>query len=225
MQKLKVRFGGLETPIGYRFEITGGHLALDLANTVDVRPTPGARDLLDHWDRLVDWSQQAGVVSAREAGRLRRDGSSRPEEALAVLRRVRFVREAIHGVFRAVADARPVPSGDLAIVNDALPFALARLRLERREAGLSWTWAHPEGALDVMLPPVIRAASELLVDPDRRSRVRACEASRTCGWLFLDLSRNRSRRWCDMSVCGNREKARRHYARAIGRARRRTATR
>jgi predicted RNA-binding Zn ribbon-like protein len=35
----------------------------------------------------------------------------------------------------------------------------------------------------------------------------------TCGWLFVDVSRNGRRRWCDMSVCGNLAKARRFQAR------------
>lgn len=220
----RVRFGGRETPAGYLFELTGGDLALDLANTVDSRPTSDARDLLADWDRLIDWSEQSGAVPAGQVRWLRRQGGRRPEEALAVLRRVRVVREACHGLFRAAADRQSLRSSDLVVLNDELPGALGRLRLERGSDGPTWSWRHPDGALDVMLPPVIRAASELLVDPERLGRVRACEAADTCGWLFLDLSRNRSRRWCDMSVCGNREKARRHYARARGRTRQRAAT-
>jgi predicted RNA-binding Zn ribbon-like protein len=62
-----------------------------------------------------------------------------------------------------------------------------------------------------MLWPIVDAAADLLVrgEPER---IKTC-GSATCGWLFLDLSRNRSRRWCDMKDCGNRAKARRHYAR------------
>jgi predicted RNA-binding Zn ribbon-like protein len=63
-----------------------------------------------------------------------------------------------------------------------------------------------------MLWPVARSAADLLTSQEQ-SRVRECAAS-DCGWLFLDLSRNRSRRWCDMETCGNRTKARRHYARS-----------
>lgn len=213
----RTRFGGAETPSGYRFEITGGHLALDLANTVDVRPTAEPIELLRDWDRLIEWGEQAGAMDAATARRLVRDGARRPEEALAVLRRVRFVREALHGLFRAVADGAPLPQAELAVLNDALPLSLSRLRLARQDRACTWIWAHPDGSLDVMLPPVIRAAAELLADPRHLARVRACEASDRCGWLFLDTSRNRSRRWCDMSVCGNREKARRHYARTTRR--------
>src|SRR5207302_22567 len=72
--------------------------------------------------------------------------------------------------------------------------------------------AAEEETLDRMLWPVIRSAADLLVSGEAQ-RVRRC-ASETCDWLFLDTSRNHSRRWCDMSGCGNRAKARRHYARA-----------
>jgi predicted RNA-binding Zn ribbon-like protein len=62
-----------------------------------------------------------------------------------------------------------------------------------------------------MLAPIVRAAAELLTSDDR-ARIREC-GSETCFWLFMDHSKNGTRRWCDMKVCGNREKARRHYRR------------
>jgi predicted RNA-binding Zn ribbon-like protein len=67
------------------------------------------------------------------------------------------------------------------------------------------------------LPPWRRAlfdialnAGDLLVGGDYR-RIRRCEDAQ-CGWLFLDRSRGVRRRWCSMADCGNRAKARRHYA-------------
>jgi predicted RNA-binding Zn ribbon-like protein len=62
-----------------------------------------------------------------------------------------------------------------------------------------------------MAPSVVRSIPRLLTSPEA-GRVRQCE-SETCAWLFLDQSRSRSRRWCDMKVCGDRAKARRHYER------------
>ena len=69
-------------------------------------------------------------------------------------------------------------------------------------------------ALDQVLWPVAQSAAELLVQGSLE-RIRECPGQGTCGWLFLDLSKNASRRWCDMRVCGNRAKARRHYARTL----------
>jgi predicted RNA-binding Zn ribbon-like protein len=63
-----------------------------------------------------------------------------------------------------------------------------------------------------LLWPIAESAAELLTSQEVSS-IRLCEAP-DCDWLFLDNSRNRSRRWCDMKICGNREKARRHYRRS-----------
>ncbi len=78
-------------------------------------------------------------------------------------------------------------------------------------AGYAWTWADDPNALDRMLWPLVRSAAELLVTGDL-SRVRVCGGER-CGWLFVDTSKNRSRRWCDMQDCGNVAKVRRFRTR------------
>lgn len=209
-----VRRGGIRLPSGYQFELTGGDLALDLANTVDERPQ-AATELLQSWNDLIDWSEQAGAVGADEARRLRTEGHTRPGEAAAVLERARSLRERIYRIFAAVAAGDGPAAVDVAMLNDALSSAMVRRNLAASAGGASWAWRHPEGALDRMLPPVIFAAAALLTDDGRRARVRRCAADETCHWLFVDESRNRTRRWCDMTVCGNRVKARRH--RALGR--------
>jgi len=58
---------------------------------------------------------------------------------------------------------------------------------------------------------IVRSAADLLTS-DKLHDVRACSAE-DCRWLFLDISKNHSRRWCDMETCGNQAKARRHYRR------------
>ena len=88
---------------------------------------------------------------------------------------------------------------------------MARSQLVAVEGGYTWVWDEGGRALDSMLWPVARSAADLLTSGELQA-VRQC-AGRACGWLFLDTSRNRTRRWCDMSVCGNRAKARRHHER------------
>ena len=84
-------------------------------------------------------------------------------------------------------------------------------RFEEGGACFSWTWDCNEEALDGVLWPVVRSAAELLTSEEAKL-VREC-ASDTCTWLFVDRSRTHRRKWCDMAVCGNRAKARRHYQR------------
>jgi predicted RNA-binding Zn ribbon-like protein len=217
--EVRVRRGGLRGPRGFLFEISGGHPSLDFTNTVDSRPTAEPRELLRGYDDLVSWGRQAGILARDEADALRSAAARRPAEAEVVLGRAREVREALFAIFSAVASRRRAPPEALAAVNAALPQALGHLRLVESGRRLECAWGAGGTALDRMLWPLIRSAAELLSSPDA-SRVRLC-AGEGCAWLFLDRSRNGVRVWCDMSVCGNRAKARRHRQRARrGRSRR-----
>jgi predicted RNA-binding Zn ribbon-like protein len=105
------------------------------------------------------------------------------------------------------------PAADLAAFNAELARSLARSRIVLTAEGFAWDWTDGGDALDQMLWPVVRDASDLLTS-EELDRVGQCADDR-CGWLFLDSSRNRSRRWCSMEDCGNRAKARRHYQRTV----------
>jgi predicted RNA-binding Zn ribbon-like protein len=205
-----VRFGGVRTPDGYLFELTGGCLCLDLANTVDERRTPSPRELLTSYRDLLDWGRQAGALSHRDAGRLAARAEKRRAEAARALLFARSVREAIFAVFSAIAHrARPSSRG-LAGLNRALARVLPERRLVSRAGGFEWAW-RASIALERVVWPALASAAELLASADV-SRVREC-AGEGCGWLFLDRSKSRTRRWCDMTVCGNRAKVRRHRSR------------
>jgi predicted RNA-binding Zn ribbon-like protein len=207
-----VRFGGVPTPDGYVFELTGGSLCLDLANTLDNRPTAQPRELLATYEDLVAWGVQAGAVPPATAQPLRRTARAHPRAATRALQQARHVREALFAIFAAVAAGRLPPADASDRLNEALPSALAARRLSLGTGTPAWSWAeHDLPDLDRVLWPAVVSAAELLTSPDL-DRVREC-ASERCAWLFLDRSKNRSRRWCDMTVCGNRTKARRHYAR------------
>jgi predicted RNA-binding Zn ribbon-like protein len=197
---------------GYQFEISGGDEALDFANTISRRAAPeDCRDRLTHYGRLVCWGVQAELITVKEGERLRVEAGERPRAAVAALRRAAAVREAIFSLFVAIARGERAPAGALDTLNAALPEAMAALRVGPERGGFSWRFAHEPTDLAPMLAPVVRAAADLLTSADR-ARVRECQSD-TCFWLFLDGSKNGTRRWCDMKVCGNRAKARRHYQR------------
>jgi predicted RNA-binding Zn ribbon-like protein len=159
----------------------------------------------------VSWARQAGALDAREARRLAREASRRPRRAAAALRRARSLREALFRTFASAAADRRAPKSAIDSLSPAIAQALGRLRLRPgRRRGARWAWAEDPN-LGRMLWPVLRAAGALLTGQELE-RLRECAAG-DCGWLFLDRSKNRSRRWCDMTVCGNRDKARRHRAR------------
>jgi predicted RNA-binding Zn ribbon-like protein len=163
---------------------------------------------------LVDWARRTGVVDAAESDALLSLAGAHPAEAERVVERARALRRVLYGIFSRVGSTRmPLPA-DLAALNRSLPEALAHLQVRRAgEGGYVWAWDEPSGveALARVLWPVARSAAELLTAPELE-RVRLCDAD-DCGYLFVDASRNRSRRWCDMADCGNLAKVRRFRAR------------
>lgn len=201
---------GLSASEPYEFELTGGALCLDFANTLGDRPR-ATEEHLESYEDLLRWSRQAEPLPVPDLDELVRIARQQPELTASVFERAIVLRESIYRIFsRLAADKHPADE-DFERLNSALPCAMRQLLIREQEGSFQWGWSGPSTALDRPLWPVIRSAAELLTS-EERSRIREC-ASETCSWLFLDRSRNRRRRWCDMSTCGNRAKARRHYAR------------
>jgi len=132
------------------------------------------------------------------------------DEAQNVLQKARVLREAINTIFSDIKDNKPIPEHELAILNAILPEALIHLRLGIDGNHVGWVWAQDEINLERILWPVVWSAANLLMS-DRLTKLRACEA---CAWLYIDTTKNHSRRWCTMEDCGNRAKARRFRQRA-----------
>lgn len=195
------------------FKLTAGQVCLDFANTLRKRLTDHPVELLTSYAEFVAWSRMAGTITAKTAQDLLRAATQWPGEAQTVLKRAIRLREAIHRVISAVAEAHPPAADGLKTLNVELEEALAMLRVVPKGQGFAWEWGGPHDALYRVVWPVARSAAELLTS-EELAAVRECEAS-DCAWLFMDRSKNRSRRWCDMKMCGNRAKARRHYERQI----------
>ncbi len=190
------------------------HVCLDFANTVDWRSGERRLDGFGHYDDLVSWSQKMGLIDKSRAKRLIQETEARRAETEDVLRRSIALREAIYNIFSAITHGEKPRGSDLQTLNNALPEALSRLRVARSNEEFVFYWEGNELALDQMLWPVAKSAAELLVSPDLE-RVRECaNEEEGCGSLFMDSTKNHSRRWCSMDSCGNRTKARRYYKRA-----------
>jgi predicted RNA-binding Zn ribbon-like protein len=189
------------------FKLRGGRLCLDFANTVGVHTGGIQQEKLKSYADLLAWSQQVGSVTDHEAQRLHVHAAGNPAAAAAVLEKAITLREAIYRIFSAVASGHHPAVADLALLNRLLAEALAHAQIVPTAEGFTWGWAHAGDRLDWMLWPIVRSAAELLTSGEL-GRVREC-AGDICGWLFVDMSRNRSRRWCDMQDCGNVAKVRR----------------
>ncbi len=197
------------SPVG-EFSYLAGDAALDFGNTLGDRGTERPHERLTRYPDLVWWAYGAGIFGGRDARKLLGAARDRPGRAAKVLTRARALRESLHRAFEAVTAAGKPAAADLAVLNDELAHALEHLQLQPGGECCRLEYAEPDEALDRMLWAVARAVVDLLTS-GRLRLVKQC-AGATCDWLFLDESRNRSRRWCDMRECGNRAKARRHYA-------------
>ncbi len=190
--------------------LIGGPLCLNFTNTAHGRGAPDHTDNLVDYAALIAWSKHAEAVGAGEADRLLAVAARHPRAAEAVRRRAIELRERLHRCFLALQRGGKPEPADLEGINQELTLALPHARLKPDDGGFSWAW-DDEPALDRMLWPIVRSATQLLTAPEL-PRVKQC-AGRGCSWLFLDTSKNGSRRWCEMEVCGSRAKARAYYAR------------
>ena len=166
-----------------KFSFVGGALCLDFVNTVGGHDgTTILRDKLARLDDMKRWASLAGV----------------PDEiSIHQFRRAIALREALFRIFRSATRKKAPPGEDLDVLNKEMFQAEQRVRYHRG----SFRLATPDA-----LGAIARSAVELLTSGDL-SRLRQCSGE-GCGWLFLDTSRNGSRQWCDMRICGNRAKAR-----------------
>ncbi|MEV3920029.1 CGNR zinc finger domain-containing protein [Actinomadura coerulea] len=169
--------------------LVGEPLCLDLLNTRWVED--GARrDLLDSVDGLAVWLRSAGLDGRAAADRATLDASVRTREILLAL----------------------VDEGSPPEAVDALNLVLERGALHYR-LGPGGPESHPRTGDPAWLPSWLAAADYLRLTADSPERVKPC-AHPDCVLHFHDTSKNGTRRWCSMAVCGNRAKAARHYERA-----------
>jgi predicted RNA-binding Zn ribbon-like protein len=178
------------------FQFLGGNLALNFCNTVHSVGDEDPQDDLETCADLLSWAMQAGLI---------KQGTSIAGEHER-LARFKDLRGALHRIFSELAaGGKPGPEL-LARFNAHLHAALAQAHIEN--AGGAYRLNSQDKKVAAKLHfEITKAAADLLTDGPI-DRVRQC-AGQSCSWLFMDTSRNRSRRWCEMKACGNRAKVRR----------------
>ena len=196
-----------ELPAGIReLPIVAGQLALDFANTVDDPLGPERHDHIASYHDLLWWSLRMSLLTEGEADRLLRVAA--PRRATAVVRRAHSLREAINRTAGSVADGQELEAWPE--LRRFVSPAIERMELvPGRVPQPSW----PRDALDSMLWPVAHAAYALLTGA-QSLRIKRCAG---CPWLFLDQTKNGSRRWCSMEICGTNEKVRLYVSRRAAR--------
>lgn len=190
----------------------GYDLCLNFSNTVDWRNGANRNDKLRDFDALVRWAVKAKLVREPEADPLIRSVGARRQET-AILKRALQLRELIYTIFSSVAHDREPGDAEIEELNRFLTDSPTKTRLVRKDGGCEWGWEIGGGPQGAILWPIAKSAADLLTS-DRLGRVRECaNEAEGCGWVFMDKTRSQTRKWCDMSGCGNRSKVRAWYDR------------
>ena len=198
------------------FDLCGGHPALDFVNTLDDRFEEAPLELLPDYSALLRFAEQTKLVGPGQVRLLTK--SVQPNAAARAVRSARELREAMATAFYDNLEGRPIPAAAMRTLERHLLAADQHRELRWQGAtarngqpGMQWQWGRFAKEADLPVWILAGQASQLLLS-DAMQRVSACGAD-TCRWLFLDTSKNHTRRWCNMKVCGNRMKARRFQAR------------
>lgn len=190
--------------------LVGGVLCLNFTNTTSGRGSTQQLEHLYGYDNLLAWARHVGAVDDETAKAL----AAYPPNGRAARRalaRAIHLRDSLHAIFTAMRTEAPAPPAALAELNQCLAEATAAAAIEQTADGFVWRWPARATPPERLLWPVARSAAELLTTADP-ARLKACPGPH-CGWMFLDKTRNASRRWCEMEVCGSRAKMRRYHQR------------
>jgi predicted RNA-binding Zn ribbon-like protein len=191
------------------YKLYAGHPALELVNTLDMRFTAQTFDLIPAYKDLLRLTTQLELLTAEQARKLGRSVDGKVAQR--VLASTVELREALAAVLYGRIEGNRPPAAQIRVLEQQFHAAASHRRLLSRDAYLEWSWSGVERQGEIPLWMLAQAASDLLVSGDAEL-VKDC-GDPTCRWLFLDVSKNHTRRWCDMKTCGNRMKARRHHAR------------
>lgn len=187
-------------------------LCLEFANTADWHAAAQPIESLHSYTDLLAWAQAQHLLASEEQATLAHLAATEPVAAAHVLARALALREAIYRIFVAHAAATTPPADDITCLNGELAAALPYLEVQPHPPGYRWEWGARADTLAAVLRPIVLSAANLLTST-QLDRVKQCEDDRGCGFLFIDTSKNRSRRWCSMESCGNRAKVQRHRQR------------
>ena len=169
-----------------------GDLSLDFANTYSWRGTEREVDHLSDADAVLAWARESGLID---------DGDDfSPGETTKLLREARLLRRAIEEAATSITTGSEPPPSALAVIRNVASHSLAEASLAGTPVQLSFK------RTDRVLGPIAWAALDLLRGQEL-DRLKQCPPD-DCRWLFIDRTKNRSRRWCDMATCGNRAKKR-----------------
>jgi predicted RNA-binding Zn ribbon-like protein len=194
-----------------KLPLVGCDLALDFTNTSSGRGHHAHLEHLRTAENVVAWARHAKVLAQGDGEWMFSALAADEGLAMRFLKRALALREIIYALGVEVAARRRAPPDSVEALAHIHAACIAKARLTPHGAGFVWSWAPQEAPIEAVLGPIALSALTLLTQADL-SRIKQCQGDH-CGWLFLDTTKNKSRRWCEMEVCGNRAKQKRHQSR------------
>jgi predicted RNA-binding Zn ribbon-like protein len=194
-----------------KLDLDTGNLCLDFANTVEWRLSESPVEELGDYQALLRWSAGIGLTSRSLAQQLAEQAQADPLAAAGCYQRAVELREAIYRALSALATGDHPQEADLAVINAELGAALKHLHLHPSGRSLEFAWTDSDFPPDSLLWPIVQSVMDLMTSAEI-DRLGICADDRGCGDLYLDRSKNHTRRYCSYG-CANRAKAQRHYAR------------
>jgi predicted RNA-binding Zn ribbon-like protein len=188
-------------------ELVGGALCLDFVNTVNSRVHP-EHDYFVEYSDVVGWAKKIGTLSPAQGNHLLKQATQDAGKAETALSAIRSLRDLLYRLFSKAAKQSQPAKRDMEIFTVFYGEAISHSQFLKKDHHYTTTWRVDE-RLNALLWPIIGSAGELLLSEDL-TQVKECPG---CGWLFLDTSKNQSRRWCCMNTCGSRDKMRRYHKR------------
>ncbi len=195
--------------------LVGGELALDFANTSSGRGSAGPLEHLQAPATSSTGRSMRCVLPPEDAQWLKGEAARerRARRRSAAGRRSTFARTFIRSA-RELAAGRAAPPEAIDHIRALHARCLEKARLAPFGGRFAWNWRAQGAPIEAVLGPISLSAMTTLLQADL-TRIKQCQGEK-CGWLFLDTTKNKSRRWCEMEVCGNRAKQKRLAGRARG---------
>ena len=193
-------------------EIVGGALCLDFVNTINSRRNP-EHDYITSYSDLVNWGGKVGILSTLQAGRLQKQARQNVEMAESAFKKALEFRELLYRLFASLARGGEPKKDDMALFSTFYGEAISHSQLVRTDNYFTHNW-QVDQTYDAILWPIAYSAGQILLS-EELAQIKECPG---CGWLFLDISKNQSRRWCSMNTCGARDKMRRYHGKLRARS-------
>lgn len=194
------------------WDFDAGHLVLDFVNTLEWRNSNDPHESFSSFEDFIEWAHQGGVLSKSDIETIAQEQKVASDGIKSSLTHVLELRERLYRIFSSASAGLSPTIEDLENLNKAISTSRSQTKLKWGGDKFAWGWQSENNLVERLLWLITQDAVELLTS-DLFSRVGECADDRGCGFLFVDTSKNRSRKWCSMDACGNRAKARKHYQR------------